>query len=494
MHLPRIGINFFIIALLSIFLSACMVGPDFHSPAPPHTDKYTYKPLPSKTTSIAAAGKAGKTQHFKEGADIPGDWWELYHSQALNTLIEAGLKNSPNLAAAKATLRQAQETLRSTWGSLLLPQAQLQLGYERTRFSAQQFGSPVTTLFNLYNAQVGVTYNVDVFGGARRQVEAARAEVDYEGYELLAAQLTLTSNIVTTAINAASQKAQIKTTHQLIALTTRQLTLIKQQFELGGVSKANVLAQETLVEQTKATLPPLEKAYAQSQHALAVLIGCLPSKAHLPEINLEDLTLPTNLPLSIPSNLVRQRPDVQASEALLHQATAQIGVATAKLLPQFPIIGNYGYQSDQLNDLFTDFRNIWSYAINPTQILFAGGSLLAQRRAAIAATDAAFAQYHQTVLQAFQNVADSLRAIEADAKALKAQKQAEIAAWNTLKLSRDQFKLGAINFISLLNAEQQYQQIVINRIQAEAARYSDTAALFQALGGGWWNCKRRCAA
>lgn len=494
MHLTRIGLQTFITTCFCAVLPACMVGPDFHSPAAPATQKYTAGSLPSKTTSALSAGKAGIAQHFNNGQDIPADWWTLYHSKQLNQLIEEGLKNSPNLAAAKATLRQAQENLRAQWGSLLLPSANMQLGYERTRFSAQQFGSPVSNLFNLYSAQVFVAYNLDVFGGARRQVEAYRAQVDYEGYELMAAQLTLTSNIVTTAVTAAAQKAQIKATHQLISSAKKQLNLINQQFLLGGASKENVLAQDTLLQQTIATLPPLEKSLAQSQHALSVLIGCLPSETNLPEIHLDDLTLPSQLPVSLPSNLIKQRPDIQAAEALLHQASAQVGVSTAKLFPQFPISANYGYTSDKLNDLFTAFRNTWAYGIAPAQTIFQGGALLAQRRAAIAAMDTAFAQYRQTVLQAFQNVADSLRAIEADAKELKAQKKAETAALGSLNLTRKQFKLGAINYISLLNAEQQYQQIVINRIQAEAARYNDTAALFQALGGGWWNCRERCNA
>ncbi len=493
MRLTRISLQALIIVCYAA-LPACMVGPDFRSPRAPQTDHYTYGKLPKKTTAIPSTGKSGKSQHFNYGQDIPANWWVLYHSKELNQLVEAGLKNSPTLEAAKATLRQAQENLRAQWGTLLLPSANLQTGYQRTRFSAQQFGSPVTNLFNLWTAQVNVAYNVDVFGGYRRQVETYRALVDYQGYELLAAQVTLTSNIATTAINIASLKAQIKAVRYLIHLSSNQLDIMRKQFALGGLSKVDVLTQETFVEQTKATLPPLEQNLAKSQHALAVLIGCLPSESHLPDIKLENLSLPQELPLSIPSNLIKQRPDVQAADALLHQATAQIGVATANLLPSFPISANYGYQSDKLNDLFTAFRNVWSYGINPTQILFQGGALFAQRRAAIAAADAALAQYRQTVLQAFQNVADSLRAIENDAKELKAQNQAELAASKTLDLTDQQFKLGAVNYILLLNAQQTYQQTVINRIQAEAARYTDTAALFQALGGGWWNCGGRCEA
>lgn len=492
MRLTRICLQILTIACCCIAVSACMVGPDFHSPAAPQTPQYTNGHLPKKTVNTPSTGKAGAAQHFNYGENIPAYWWELYHSKELNQLIQAGLDHSPTLVAAKATLRQAKENLRAQWGTLLLPSANMQAGYQRTRFSGQQFGTPGSTLFDLFSAQVSVAYNLDVFGGLRRQVETYRAQVDYQGYELLAAQLTLTSNIVVTAINIASLKSQIKTTRYLIKLQSNQLDIMNKQFKLGGLSKVDVLTQLTLVEQTKATLPPLEKSLAQSNDAMAVLIGCLPSESNLPDIRLANLTLPKNLPLSLPSNLIRQRPDIQAADALLHQATAQIGVATANLLPSFPINALYGYQSNILNDLFTKFRNTWSYGTTPTQILFQGGALLAQRRAAIAAADVALAQYRQTVLQAFQNVADSLRAIEADAKELRAQNAAEQAALENLNLTDQQFKLGGVNYILLLNAQQQYQQAIINRIQAEAARYTDTAALFQALGGGWWNCKERC--
>lgn len=464
-----------------------MVGPDFHPPTAPETTRYTNPALPSKTTSIKQAGKAGTAQSFNQGQNIPAQWWALFHSPALNELIEIGLRNNPNLAAAKATLTQAQENLRAQWGNLLLPSANLQTSYERTRFSAQQFGSPVSNLFNLYTAQLSVGYTLDVFGGARRQIESYRAQVDYQQDELAAAQLTLTSNIATTAINIAALKAQIKATHSLIQASKHQLDLINTQFKLGGASKENVLTQQTFVAQTVATLPPLEKNLAQSRHAMAVLLGQLPSDKPAPDIELDHLTLPATLPISLPSRLVEQRPDIRASTALLHQASAQIGVATAKMLPQFPITANYGYLSDQLSTLFTSFGNVWSYGIQGNQALFQGGALLAQRRAAIAAYQAAFAQYQQTVLQAFQNVADSLRAIEYDANTFKAQKQAEQAALANLTLSQKSYQLGAISYLALLNAEQQYQQTVIASTQAQAARYSDTVALFQSLGGGWWD-------
>lgn len=485
---PRFKLKHFFILLINITLTSCMVGPDFHTPAPPQTNTYTHSPLPAQTTRSSSAGLAGKAQYFIAGQDIPAEWWALYHSIALNNLVTTGLANSPSLAAAKATLRQAQENLNAQIGTLLFPSISAQLSPQRQSYAGASIGGGVpSSVFNLYNTSVNVTYTLDLFGNARRQVEATRAQVDYEYYELNAAYLSLTANIVTTAIAVASLQAQIATTHQLIQADTDQLAILNKQFNLGGASQENVLAQQTLLEQTRALLPPLEKNLAQSQHALAVLVGSLPSQSQLPDINLNDLTLPTTLPVSLPSALVQQRPDIQAAEALLHQASAQVGVATANLYPQITLNGGYGWASNVPSTLFHPLSNTWNIGGQLLQPIFNGGALRAQRRAAIAAYEQAYEQYRQTVLQAFQNVADSLRALETDARELKAQKRAEKASYATLQLTRKQFHLGAVNYINVLNAEQQYQQTVIKRIQAQTARYSDTAALFQALGGGWWN-------
>jgi len=465
-----------------------MVGPDFHSPPVPPIKSYTKCSLPRKTVSISTAGKAGKAQYLIAGEDIPGEWWRLFHSRALNCLIEQGIQHSPNLVAAQATLRQAQETLNAQIGNLLFPSATAQVGGQRQRFSLSTIGSGDTSsIFNLFNASVNVAYTLDVFGGSRREIEALRAQVDYEHYELIAAYLTLTANITTTAINIASLKAQIKATKQLIKAEESQLAIIQKQFQLGGVSNENVLSQQTLLAQSRALLPPLEKNLAQSRHALAVLIGVFPSESELPQITLESLNLPSHIPISVPSNLVRQRPDVQAQEALLHEASAQIGVATANLFPQFTLSGNYGWSATAPNQLLSSRTVTWLYGGQILQPLFKGGALFAQRRAAIAAYQVTDAQYRQTVLQAFKNVADSLRALQDDARAFRAQKQAEDAALRSLILIRGQYRLGGASYLSLLNAQEQYQQTVISRVQAQAARYQDTAALFQSLGGGWWN-------
>ena len=358
----------------------------------------------------------------------------------------------------------------------------------REKYSGATFGQPGTgTIFTLYNASVDVTYSPDLFGAGRRELEALRSQVDYEDFQLEGTYLTLTSNIVTAAIKEASLRAQIKSTRDIVADLEKQLDVVERQFQLGGASRSDVLAQRAQLAQTRATLPPLEKALAQTRHLLAVLAGGLPGETLLPEFSLEGLRLPEELPVSLPSSLVRQRPDIRASEELLHAASAQVGVATANLYPQITLTGNYGSESTRLHNLFGTGSSIWNLSAGLLQPLFHGGELAAKRRAAVAAYDQAVAQYRETVLLAFQNVADVLRALEYDAKALNAQAEAEAAARDTLDLTEKQYNLGAVSYLSLLNAQRQYRLAHFILVQARAARLADTAALFDALGGGWWN-------
>lgn len=487
---PGIFIGIF---LLSGLQTACMVGPTFRPPAAPKVRAYTESPLPAKTVKTKAPG--GQAQTFHQDKDIPLLWWELYHSPEINRLVKAGLVNSPNLAAAAATLRQARENWKAQVGTSLFPTISSSMGVIRQRYSGVQIGIPGDSeTFSLYNPAFNLSYTLDVFGGARRQIEGLRAQIDYQQFEEIAAHLTLTSNIVTTAVNIASYQAQIDATKDLIKAEVGILKVLNSQYRLGGVSQANVLTQQTLVEQSKATLPPLEKSLSLAKHSLSVLVGAFPD-GPLPSINLDRLTLPTELPVTLPSKLVRQRPDVRASEASLHAACAQIGVATANLFPQINLTGSDGWLNTSWAQLFTAPNNIWSIAAQAAQPLFQGGALFAKRRAAIDAFEQASAQYKQTVLQAFQNVADVLRAIETDARTFQAQVSAEESAHASLTLTVQQYRLGAVNYINLLNAQQQYQQARINRIQAQATRYTDTAALFQALGGGWWQktwCVKEC--
>ena len=474
--------------LIILAVTACTVGPDFHRPEAPKTGVYTAKALPDKTAAAPVAG--GDAQSFVFGQDIPALWWVVFHSDALDQLIRQALADSPTLAAAQAALREARQNVRAEIGAAFFPAIDANASAEREKFSGAAFGQPTSkgSTFNLYNASVNVSYALDIFGGARREVEALRSQVDYQRFQLEGAYLTLTSNIVTAAIKEASLRAQILTTQEVLKVEGEQLDLVERQLHLGGVSRSDVLAQQTQLAQTRATLPPLEKELQQTRHQLAVLVGKLPGEgATLPEFDLDGMKLPPELPVTLPSSLVRQRPDIQASEALLHAASAQVGVATANLYPQVTLSGSYGSEATKVGDLFQNGSSVWSLAAGLLQPVFHGGELTARRSAAVAAYDQAAAQYRETVLQAFQNVADVLRALDADATALKAQAEAEAAARDTLGLTQKQFEFGAVSYLSLLNAQRQYQQTKIALVQAQAARFSDTAALFQALGGGWWN-------
>lgn len=482
--------------------ASCMVGPDFEPPAPPCTEAYTEIPIAKETVTankykgVGPDGPdtngSGESQRYVCDRDIEGDWWHLFGSRPLNELVRRGLLKNHNLEAAHAALKVARANYQGSMGPLF-PQLTLQLLGERTRFSGSTIGlENVSEVFSLYNAQINISYVLDVWGGTRRNMEALCAFSENQRYLYEGTYITLSANIVNGAITDASLREQIKATRDLIALQEATLKIVKQQFELGGVSRADILAQEAQLAALRANLPPLEKRLAQNRHALAALVGEFPSETCLPKFHLSQLKLPRELPVKIPSELVRQRPDIQASEALLHQASAQIGVAIANMLPQVSInTSYYGYESDLLRELFTPKNVIWNYGGELLQPIFQGWSLYFKKKAAYAAFEQACAQYRQAVVTAFQNVADSLRALEDDARALKTQIDAEIAARDSFLLAQQQFKLGAVNYLILLNAERQYSQAKINRIQAEAQRYTDTTALFLALGGGWWN--RECA-
>jgi NodT family efflux transporter outer membrane factor (OMF) lipoprotein len=475
-------ISLIITALVTMV--SCAVGPDFRSPDMATPGQYTAAPLPSQTAS--AQSESGVAQHFAFAEDLPGEWWTLFRSPELDKMIKQGLADSPTLAAAQAAFRKAEEDLRAVSGSILYPAVNGNLQATRQRISGNANLGPGDT-FNLYNASVSVSYTLDLFGGGRRQLEAYQSQVDYQRYIFEATYLTLTANIVTTAIQEASLREQLNSARETLAAQQKQLDVIRKQFELGAVSKMAVLLQETELAMTKAGLPPLEKQLSLTRHALSVLIGQFPGDGKAPEFKLEALHLPEELPVSLPSALARQRPDIRASEALLHQACASVGVATANLYPQITLNGGYGFQAISTDILFNGQSVVWSLGAGLLQPIFRGGELTARRRSAIAAYDQAAAQYRQTVLKAFQDVADVLRALETDARTLKAQAQAEASAEETLVLIEKQFELGAVSYLPLLIAQQNYKKARVNLIAAKARRYADTAALFQALGGGWWN-------
>lgn len=478
------------ILLITAALTSCTVGPAFRRPPPPAVNAYTATALPEKTQSALVSG--GSPQLFKLGENIPARWWTLFNSPALDRLEQTALTRNHTLAAAKEALNEADEIERSQEGALLYPKVDASASAERQKFSGAAFGQPGAPgiIFNLFNASASVSYIFDIFGGSRRQLEALEAQTDYQRFQFEGAYIALTANIVTTAVKEASLRARIAATAEILSDQQKQLKIVEKQLALGGVSRSDVLAQRTQVAQTRATLPPLEKELSQTRHQLNVLAGVLPGHpgaAQLPEFGLDGLALPKDLPVSLPSSLVRQRPDIRASEALLHGASAQIGVATASMLPEFTFKGSLGTETTRASDLFGKNTSIWNLGMSLLAPFFHGGELTEKRRAAISAYKQALAQYQETVLEAFQNVADVLRAIDRDAATLNAQTQAWAAARDSLDITRGQFRLGAVSYLQLLNAQRQYQQAQINLVQARAARFADTVALFQALGGGWWD-------
>ncbi|NVN92767.1 MAG: efflux transporter outer membrane subunit [Desulfuromonadales bacterium] len=474
-------------AMFGAVVSGCTVGPDFRTPAEPVAGSYTVTPLPRDATVSVGDGAGG--QHLVTGQELSAQWWRLFHNSDLDRLIRQAVADSPTLAVAGATLRQAQENLRAQSGLVYFPAVDASLSGSRQKVSSAASGQSGSSGFTygLYNASLVVSYNLDLFGSGRRELEALRSQVDFQRFQLEAAHLTLTSNIVTTVVKEASLRAQLEATREILTVQEKLLGLVERQFQLGGAARSEVLTQQTQLAQVRVTLPQLEKELAQTRNQLAVYAGKFPSEASLPEFRLEGLSLPQELPLTLPSLLARQRPDIRAAEELLHAANAQIGVATANLFPQITLSGDIGAQAATLGKLFSSGTPIWSLGAGLLQPVFRGGELTAKRRAAIAAHDQAVAQYREVVLQSFRNVADVLQALDSDAAGLRAQAETERAARETLELTQRQFEIGSTNYLLLLSAQRQHQQARIGLILARAARLADSAALFQALGGGWWN-------
>jgi NodT family efflux transporter outer membrane factor (OMF) lipoprotein len=471
---------------VSALLASCAVGPDFHLPAAPDTDRYTMGSLAPRTSSTDAPN--GQPQHFIEGRDIPQDWWTLFKSPRLNAVIEQALQNNPNLQSAIATLRSAQENVYAQEGKFF-PVAQY--NFNPTRQQTAPAISPVLANaknpFNLYTNQLLVSYTFDVWGLNRRTVESLEALADTQRFQVEAAYLALTANVAVAAITEASLRGQIDATNELIAINTKMLDILRRQFNTGYVSRNDVALQEAALAQVKATLPPLRKALAQQHDLIAALAGTYPSEGPYGTFKLADLQLPTDLPVSLPSQLIEQRPDVRAAQEQLHSASAQIGVATANMLPNFTISANGGYINTVLAGLLSPANEFWLLAGNATQTVFDAGTLWHQLRGAKDIYNAAAWSYRGTVVGAVQNVADSLRAIQSDADALKAARDFERAAKISFDLAQQQMQTGYANILILLTAQQTYLQAQIQVVQARAARLSDTAALFAALGGGWWN-------
>jgi NodT family efflux transporter outer membrane factor (OMF) lipoprotein len=481
---------------IGMALTGCVVGPDFHVPeAPKVADaSHPYTPAALPAMAASASSPAYVPQHFVDGQEISASWWEAFQSPALNALVRSALTQSPTVAAAQATLRQAEENYRADYGSRMFPSVTGQLSAGRERFAiAQSDEVPAGATGNQFIAGLDLSYTLDIAGGNRRELEGVRAAIDYQRFQVEATWLSLTSSVVATAIQEASLRAQLQVTRDVVDNATKSLKVIAAQVQLGALARGALLQQQTLIAQQRAQIPPLEKALAQTRHQLAVLAGRLPGDDGLPAFDIDSLALPRELPISVPSALVRQRPDVRASEALLHEASAQIGVATANLYPQITLSAGVNRQSLNFDKLFNTGTTGWSLAAGLVQPIFNGGALQAQKRAAVAAYDAAQAQYQSTVLNAFLNVANTLRAIDTDADAVTANADAERLANEALSLVERQYQLGAVSYLASLDAQRTYLATRVALVQARAARFTDTAALFQALGGGWWNAPEAVA-
>nr|WP_245257063.1 efflux transporter outer membrane subunit [Methylocystis rosea] len=479
--------------LLAAFLSGCAVGPDFVAPEAPLDAGYATGKPANITQSAPIAG--GGAQKLVPGRDIPGEWWRLFRSKQISALVAEAVTNHPNIAAAEAALRQARETTEADAASFF-PSATLSQSVARTQMTTAQFGGfsqsssssgPTALLYTLHNSNVAVSFTPDVFGKTMRTVESDFAAAEYQRFQLEATYLALAANVVTAAIADSNYASQIKVTRDLIAAYQKQLDILQKRFELGAVSAADVVSEKALVAQAQATLPPLEKARAQTRNQLMAYLGRFPNDDKGEAIDIEHLHLPRDLPLSLPSNLVRQRPDVLSAEAQLQQASANVGVATANMLPQLTLTGNGGSQASNFAQLFLPQTSVYNLATQISGQAFDAGRLFHQREAKLAALEQAEAQYRATVISAFQNVANALQAIKHDAETLRAQVAAEKAAAESLDISQAQYLAGSTTYPTVLNAAQTLLNARLNRVQAQAARFSDTAALMQALGGGWWN-------
>lgn len=474
------------VPLLVLFLAGCAVGPNFKRPAAPQVSGYAPGPLGSTTGTTNMPG--GAPQHFLSGSDIPAEWWRLFHSKPLDELIELSLSNNPTIKAAQAALTMAKETVLAQRGAYW---PSITGSFSAARQKTSQLISPTPNsgalYFSLYTPQVSVSYVPDVFGLNRRTMESLKAQEGQARFALMATHITLSANVAAAAIQEAALRGQIDATRQLVDINSNMLQKLQDQYAKGYAARLDVVAQEAQLAQVAATLPPLLKLLAQQRDLLSALAGRFPSQSLAARFELADLHLPQDLPLSLPSQLVTQRPDVRQAEESLHAASAEVGIAIANRLPNITLSADAGTMALEAGQIFSSPEGFWTLAGGLTQPIFQGGALLHKQRAAKAAYTQAAEQYRATVLTAFQNVADTLHALLQDANSLRAAAASRDAAKASLDLARNQFEAGYSGYLPFLTAEQAYQQASILLVQAQASRYADTAALFQALGGGWWN-------
>jgi NodT family efflux transporter outer membrane factor (OMF) lipoprotein len=480
------------IACIAAMLTGCTVGPDFTPPAAPTTKDY----VPGGLPALATPSSQGPQQHFVPGAAVSGAWWDLFHSPKLSQVLTQALADSPTLAAAEATLRQAREQQRQAQGALF-PQADLSANAARQRTSLLPEGiNTLGPIDNLFSIGPSVSYALDIFGLNRRRVEQQEALATYQEYQLDGAYLTLTGNAVRQAIAIASARAQIAALDRLIADDQRNLDLVRREFAVRNKTVSDVEAARSQLASDRALLPPLRQQLSLARDALALLVGKSPGDWAAPDLDMAEFALPQSLPVSVPSELVRQRPDVLAAQAQLHAASAVVGVATAQLYPNLTLTGALTQEALQTSTLFTSSATAWSIAAGITAPLFHGGALTAQKRGAEDAYGAAFANYRQTVLQSFVQVADVLQALDHDTQLVAAQQAAVASSQAALGAARDSYSYGEVEVLQVLDAQRQLEQARLGAIRAAAQRYVDSADLFGAMGGGWqtWRAKTAAAA
>jgi NodT family efflux transporter outer membrane factor (OMF) lipoprotein len=468
-------------------LAACAGDPP-QPPVVPSAAQYTASPVVLPATPVAE-GPGGPAQRFVAGNEMPALWWTLFKSPALDALVREALQGSPTLERTRARLRQAQEDFNARSGATRYPGVDAKLSANRIGIDPEAIGAklPLDTPFNLYLATVSVSYTIDLFGATRNELAALQGEIDHQRYDLEAARLMLAGNVVTTAIREAQLREQIALSESIVSLQGRQLAIVQRLQQLGTAAVSDVAAQRLELAQARATLPDLQRQLEQVRHRLAVFTGQPPGTAQVPEFHLADLQLPSELPLSVPSELARQRPDIRAAEAVLQQASARVGVATANLYPRLTLSANVGsIGSSNGGDLFTSGSGFYLFGASLAQPLFRGGELQARRRSAIAAYEQAGAAYKEVVLQGLQNVADVLRALEADARKLNERADAAAQAQRLHDIVAARYQAGGVSHLALLDSLRKLQAALLERTQAAADRFADTAALLQALGGGWW--------
>jgi NodT family efflux transporter outer membrane factor (OMF) lipoprotein len=474
---------------LFLLLSGCTVGPDFKPPAAPSTARYT---SPDETlVGEADAGSGPPPQTLAVGEKVAVDWWTLFQSPDLDSVVKQAIDGSPTLESAKQRLTQAREAI-AVASSGLYPQVAAGAGVDRQKVSATQFGLqpsafPLPPNFNLFQVGATVGYSVDVFGGTRRRIEAQSALAEFQRDQLDAAYWTLTGNTVMQAIQVAAMRAQIKSVDDLLEIDRQNLDLVRKERNAGTVPDNDVVSAESQLAEDETLLPGYEEQLSAAKHALAMLLGHSAWDWSAPDFDLSALVLPARLPVMVPSQLIRQRPDIQAAEAQLHAASAQVGVATAQLYPAITLSGGITSSALQAHELFNPAGLVWSIAAGLTEPVFDGGMRRAQRREALAAFKASAADYQQTVLQAFDQVADILQALAADTRLLSAQQHALDMASESVRLERISYTRGGTGLINLLDAQRQYQQAVLGLAGAQARRYQDTSQLLVAMGSGWWH-------